>query len=192
MSRAPSFSRIGLRLALWVWFLAALAAGALGLVARLPAFSLPVLIAALAALALLVAQRVPAARALLDATDVRTLVALHLVRFVGVYFLLLHARGLLPYAFAVPAGIVDIAVATAALLLILLPLAPALRTRALAIWNTVGFVDLVLVALTAARLSQARPASMHALTLLPLSLLPTFLVPLLLATHIILYGRLKK
>ncbi|QYM80033.1 hypothetical protein K0B96_05280 [Horticoccus luteus] len=191
MSSDSSLSRVGLRLALWVWFLAALLAGALGFVARLPDFGVPVLIAVLTALTLLVAQRVPAARALLDATDVRTLVALHLVRFVGVYLLFLHARGMLPYAFAVPAGIGDIVVAAAALLLLVMPLAPARRDRALAIWNTLGLVDLVLVVVTAARLSHAQPASMRALTLLPLSLLPTFLVPLLLATHVILYRRLK-
>jgi hypothetical protein len=36
--------------------------------------------------------------------DVRWLVALHLCRFVGFYFLWLYSSGELPYAFAVPGG----------------------------------------------------------------------------------------
>ena len=40
----------------------------------------------------------------LKALDLRAIVALHLTRFVGFYFLWLYGRGELPYRFAVPGG----------------------------------------------------------------------------------------
>ena len=46
--------------------------------------------------------------------DLRAIVALHLTRFVGFYFLWLYGRGELPYRFAVPGGWGDIIVATGA------------------------------------------------------------------------------
>jgi len=106
--------------------------------------------------------------------------------------LILHHRGELPYAFAVPGGWGDIVVAFFALVVALVPFAPAFRLRAVRIWNVVGLVDLVLVVFTAARLGLADPQSIRALTHLPLSLLPTFLVPILIATHIIIYLRLAR
>ncbi|MBI3885606.1 MAG: hypothetical protein HY302_07745 [Opitutae bacterium] len=71
-------------------------------------------------------------------------------------------------------------------------MADATRRRAITIWNVIGFVDILLVVGTAARLGLADPAQMRALTYLPLSLLPTFLVPLIIATHVILYARLQR
>src|ERR1044071_2068997 len=48
----------------------------------------------------------------LKALDLRAIVALHLTRFVGFYFLWLYGRGELPYRFAVPGGWGGIIVAT--------------------------------------------------------------------------------
>ena len=45
---------------------------------------------------------------------------------------------------------------------------------------------------TAGRLVTADPGQMAAFTRLPLSLLPTFLVPLIIATHLILYLRVRR
>jgi hypothetical protein len=36
------------------------------------------------------------------------------------------------------------------------------------------------------------PASMQALLVLPLSLLPTFLVPLIIASHVLIFARLRR
>lgn len=192
MSTSPAPSPLALRVVLWTWLIAALLVGKYALLTRLPAPALPALIVALTALVFLAYRRLPAVRATIDALPLSTFLALHLTRFVGLYFLLLYRQGDLPYAFAVPAGIGDLVVAVTALALLLIPLTDATRARAVAIWNTVGFIDLVLVVLTAARLNAAQPGSMSALTVLPLSLLPTFLVPLLLATHLLLYSRLKQ
>jgi hypothetical protein len=124
--------------------------------------------------------------------DIRAIPALHLTRFVGIYFLVLHRRGELPYAFAVPGGWGDILVAASALLLLSAPGGPARRPGLLLGWNLFGLIDILFVVATAARLALADPASMAALMRFPLSLLPTFLVPLIIASHVMLFWRLRK
>jgi hypothetical protein len=131
-------------------------------------------------------------RAWVDALDLRTLVLVHVTRFVGIYFLVLYRRGELPYAFAVPGGYGDIAVATLALFVVFLPLDSAKRTRFLTIWNVIGLTDILLVVATAIRLNLADPSQMRALLHLPLSLLPTFLVPLIITTHVMIFARLAR
>jgi len=123
--------------------------------------------------------------------DLRALVLFHLTRFVGFYFLALHARGDLPWAFAVPGGWGDNAVAATALLLVLLvrPDSPGGR-RAYLAWNVLGLLDILGVVLTAARLALADPGSMRVLLRLPLSLLLTFVVPIIIATHVLMLARL--
>ena len=177
------------RLILWVWFGAALAVGHLQLLQRLAAPALPGIVFGLTGLVLYACFRVPALRAWIDGLDSRRLVLLHVTRFVGIYFLILHRRGELPEAFALPAGIGDIIVATMALPVALAPVDDRTRLRAIVIWNVAGFADIMLVVATAARLNLADPSQMHAFTHLPLSLLPTFLVPLIIATHVLLFLR---
>jgi hypothetical protein len=117
----------------------------------------------------------------------------HLARFVGFYFLFLYGLGELPWEFAVPGGLGDIAVATLAvvMLAVLWMNGPA-GHRLLVAWNVLGLVDILFVVATAARLNLARPGSMHALTTLPLSLLPTFLVPLIIGSHLAMLARLRR
>jgi hypothetical protein len=125
--------------------------------------------------------------------DVRALVLFHLTRLVGFYFLALHARGALPWAFAVPAGWGDNVVAIGAILLVLFarPDTPGGRRLYLA-WNLVGLLDILGVVATAARLALAEPGSMGALLQLPLSLLLTFVVPIIIATHLVMLARLAR
>jgi hypothetical protein len=176
---------------LGVWLLVALALGASG---RLQALQPPLPQLTLIALtvgALLATAGVPAVRAWALGVDVRFLVAFHLTRFVGSYFLVLYARGELPYAFAVPGGWGDILVASLALLLLLGgPPETVRRRRAYVAWNALGLLDILFVVATAARLGFADPVSMQALLRLPLSLLPTFLVPLIITSHVLLAVRL--
>jgi 7-cyano-7-deazaguanine synthase len=80
------------------------------------------------------------------------LVLIHLTRFVGIYFLVLYQRGELPRAFAVPGGIGDIIVATMALPVAFAPLDARAQRRAIVIWNVVGFVDILLVVISATRI----------------------------------------
>ena len=180
------------RLIFWLWLGTAFFAGQQLLLQRLPPFGLPALVLGLSAVLLLAYFRLATVRAWVDALDLRTLVLLHVTRFVGLYFIVLSRRGLLPYDFAVPGGIGDIIIATLALVVVFAPLADASRARAIRIWNVIGLIDITLVVLTAARLNLANPLQMSAMTYLPLSLLPTFLVPLLIATHLIIYARLTR
>jgi hypothetical protein len=111
--------------------------------------------------------------------DVRYLVAFHLVRFVGYYFLYLYNRGQLPRNFAVFGGWGDIAVSILAIALIFVPQSKF----AMISWNLLGLADILAVAATAARDELASPGVMHQLDHLPLILLPTLIVPLVIFTH---------
>ena len=183
---------LAIRSLFWIWLILALAAGRAGLLAHRPPAALPGLIVALAALLLAAGAWVSPFRAWVAGLTIRALVLVHVTRFVGFYFLYLYRQGALPYDFAVPGGLGDILVAIFAIVVALVPVAPARRLRLVSIWNVFGFMELGFVVLTAARLSRADPASMRALTHLPLSLLPTFLVPLLLASHLVLFFRLRR
>jgi hypothetical protein len=178
------------RLVLWLWFAAAVAAGHLLLLQRLSPAAPPAIILILSAMVFSAYRRIPALHSWVDGLELRSLVLLHVVRFVGVYFLVLHYRGELPAAFAVPAGFGDIAVALFALPVALAPLTETARRRAITIWNVVGFVDIMLVVVTAMRINLREPFQLLPLTHLPLSLLPTFIVPLIIGTHLIIFVRL--
>lgn len=180
-----------IRVVFWLWFLGALAAGHFLVLQRLPPIAVPGIIFGISGLVLLAAFRIAIIRAWIEALDLRALVLVHLTRFVGIYFLLLHQRGELPYAFAVPAGIGDIIVAVMALPVAFAPLEDGPRRRAIVIWNTVGLVDILLVIASAARINFTTPEQLRAFTHLPLSLLPTFLVPLIIVTHLIIYARTR-
>jgi hypothetical protein len=175
------------------WLVAAILLGASGWLRPLrpPA---PQLILVGTTVALLAAGRSWAPlRHFVRAVDLRALALFHLTRFVGFYFLALHARGELPWAFAVPGGWGDILVAGTALLLVLLirPDRPEGR-RAYLAWNVLGLLDILGVVLTATRLAFRDPASMGLLLELPLSLLLTFVVPVIVATHVWMLGRLAR
>ncbi len=146
-----------IRITVWLWLIAALLVGRLQLLQRLPGPAIPGIILLLTAGVLACYFKARGFRAWIDALDLRALVMFHVTRFVGIYFLLLSQRGELPYAFAVPGGWGDITVATLALFVSLLPLTAARRRRAITIWNVIGFLDILLVVATAARLG-ARPA----------------------------------
>lgn len=180
-----------LRVAIWLWLISALFVGNSGVLQRLPMPAIQGILLGLTGICLACYFTLQGLRAWVDGLDLRALVALHITRFVGFYFLFLYHRGELPYAFAVPGGWGDIIVAILALLVCVLPIKEALRSRAITAWNVIGFVDIALVVVTAARLGLENRFQMRALTYLPLSLLPTFLVPLIIATHVIIHLRLR-
>ncbi len=175
-----------------VWLLLAILGGWLGFLRLLPAPFPQFVLVGLLALLLLAIFAMPACRKWSVSLPIDAILTLHLSRFVGFYFLYLHARGQLPYDFAVPGGWGDIVVASGALLLIALSRI-GLRIGSLAylVWNVLGLVDIVFVVLTAGRLAIADSESMTALLDLPLSLLPTFLVPLIVASHVLLFVQLS-
>ena len=187
---APPSSRLVLLL-LAGWLLLALALVAGGVLDRVfpPLFAFGSAALALGALAL-----VPALRTWAERVPLRTLVLYHLVRFVGIVFLVMAARGTLLDVWAVPAGWGDIAVAVTAIALAVLALPVTSRGRwgAVLAWNTFGLIDILFVLGSAARLVRTDPAQLEPLTQLPLGLLPTFIVPLVLVSHVLIYWRLVR
>jgi hypothetical protein len=173
------------------WFLVALFVGETELLSTIPGPAAQITLIALTIGLLTTFWSSRSFRTWAEELDVRALLGLHLVRFVGIYFLVLHGRGELPGRFAIPAGCGDIVVASGALVIILVP---SLRqsSRAVLVWNTVGFIDILFVVTTAAGLAFSDRDSMNALTRLPLSFLPTMVVPLIIATHVIILVRLLK
>lgn len=179
------------RLTLWLWFGLAFAASYLGRLQDLP---LPVLQGAglaVAALVILLSARPGPLRDWLAALDLRALVLLHVTRVAGFYLLLLQRSGDLPTGFALPAGVGGVLIGVMALPVALAPLAEGSRQRAITIWNMAGSADLILLSLSAVRISLAEPAALRSLGSLPLSLLPTFILPLLLAVHGIIFLRTR-
>ena len=194
MSAAPQSARndgrryiiVGL-----VWLAAALALGATGATTRWRPPIPQLVLGGLTVLLLAAGVARPRFRRWLATLDPRWLVAVHLTRFVGLYFLLLYYRdGALPRAFAVPGGWGDMIAATLALGLLLAGGKLDRRPRLVGLWNAFGLLDNLFVVATASRLALADPDSMNALLRLPLSLLVTFLVPILIADHIVVFWRI--
>ena len=182
---------MGVLIGVVVWFLIALLIGASGIVASLKPPFPQVVLFGLVIVLLLLFRMSSTFHSWIMNVDIRVLVLVHLTRFVGIYFLILYGRGELPYAFAVPGGLGDIAVAVTALLVsIFSPIRGAVGWKVLLLWNLFGFIDILFVVATAARLAMSNPESMSAITKLPLSLLPTFFVPIIIFTHIVIFIRL--
>src|SRR3954469_16673342 len=144
---------------LLVWFCLALGLGLTGRFENAGAIGVAITIWSLTILILALSGFVPPLRDWATAVDPTSLVALHLTRFVGIYFLILCERGDLPPGFAKPAGIGDIAVATLALVILVTPFLRRSRA-ALMTWNTLGLIDILLVVGNALRIGLANAESM--------------------------------
>lgn len=114
-------------------------------------------------------------------------------RILGVVFVILEARQLLPARFALPAGYGDIFIGATAWFAATRLAKAGSRARFI-LWQTLGIADLVsAVALgVTAGLFQSSGPNMYLMTVLPLSLIPTFLVPLFLMFHVISIAQASK
>src|SRR5262249_44837178 len=126
-----SLSRLLLLLA--AWFVAVFAAGAGRLFQHLPPYVAQLTIAALSIGLSIAITRVGWLAEAAASVGIRTILALHLARFIGLYFLWLHAQGRLPVEFAQRAGWGDVAAAVGAGALLLWPEGPGFR-RVLSWW----------------------------------------------------------
>lgn len=178
---------------LLTWGALAIAAGAAGWVADSPVPP-PMIAAGLIAVWLVAYGVSGRVKGWVRAVPLGALVGIHLVRFVGAWFITLYRRGELPFAFAVPGGWGDIlaAAGAAALLMGAIPARTRGRRGAVFVWNVLGLLDIVYVLTTAARLYLADPGQLAPLTRLPLSLLPTFFVPLIVLSHLLVFGWLRE
>jgi hypothetical protein len=149
-------------------------------------------------IALLLATRIPlVSRILADPGSAARLALPHTLRVVGVVFLILMAQGHLPAAFALPAGLGDIAIGIAAPFVARRLAQEPRGTGAVSgavRFNVLGILDLVVAAtlgfLLGANGLIAVTPSTDALRLLPLALVPTAAVPLAIALHTVSLRRL--
>ena len=177
---------------LGLWLLVACAVGWLGFYENAPAPVVGGTNAVLVALGLAAVFGIPGLREWSQRVSLRPLVLYHLVRFVGVAFLALYARGVIPGEFAIVAGWGDIAVAVLAIpvALFAIPVTTSAKWWALFAWNVFGLADILMVLGNGMRLGLADAAQMNWITAFPLSLLPTFIVPLVIITHMVIFARL--
>lgn len=186
-------------LALVTWFLVDLGLALAGffeglLVGRAPRILVGFVVPLGLAFAALASEEV---RELAARMDLRWLVGVQTYRAVGGVFLVAAGAGVLPTAFAGPAGWGDLLVGVTA------PVAGwlALRGRAgwwtAAAWNTVGLADLAM-AFTLGNLGGSHVGNVlgaipttEALTQYPLVLVPTFMVPVSIFLHLLTYVRLN-
>jgi hypothetical protein len=175
----------------FVWLLIAIALGASGALQRVKPPAPQLIIIGLVVALLIAYATNPQFREWVRELGLRALIALHLTRFVGFYFLYLYRNGQLPRAFAIPAGCGDMVVATFAFVLLVAWSRVGHRRGVLLFWNALGLLDILFVVADAANQTLTNPASMAVLLRLPLSLLVTFLVPLIIGSHLLIFLRLR-
>lgn len=169
------------------WVLVAVFVGETGLLRLLPAATIPATLWSLVGILLLAYWKCRPFRSFIDRLDQRVLIAFHLTRFVGFYFLCLASRGELPARFANAAGWGDAIVAIGALLLLLRS-----TPKLVFLWNVAGLADILFVVIRAAMQLLTDRESMDPFTTLPLAFLPTLIVPVIIFSHIILFVRLLR
>jgi len=176
-----------LPLAQW---LAAQGVFAQGADTRFPAIAVAIagpVIAFLAALRLS-----PGLRRVADGLDQRWLIAVQALRVMGAVFVLLWAQSVLPWQFALPAGLGDVAVGLVALVALRRTLrAPQEAGRWAARVNAAGLLDFAAAVGTGLAIAPGAlqvlslDAPNHAINSYPLVLIPAFAVPLFIIVHIL-------
>jgi hypothetical protein len=123
----------------------------------------------------------------------RTLTIVQAWRIGGFVFLILHAHGILPGIFALPAGWGDIAIGATAPL-VAMKLVHSDHRKGFILWQTLGMLDLVMAVSLGVLAGLIFPDGITtgAMTVLPLSLIPTFAVPLLIILHVICIAQARR
>ena len=119
-------------------------------------------------------------------------------RVVGIIFLILMAKAMLPPSFAYPAGLGDFAIGATAPFVAMAMARKKISTGSVLARQIAGIIDLV-VAVGMGVLSShtrlgilAHGTSARVMGLLPMSLIPTFAVPLLLILHLTCIARVRQ
>ncbi|MFL6712935.1 MAG: hypothetical protein ACJ8LN_08390 [Sulfurifustis sp.] len=130
-------------------------------------------------------------REFVRALDVRVMLGVQAWRAGGLGFLALYTYGVLPGAFALPAGLGDIAIGVTApwLLLAVIRQPRFIASKTFAVWNALGILDLVVAVgsgtLTSALATGAAGEVTTApMALLPLVVIPAYLVPIFIMLHV--------
>ena len=140
----------------------------------------------------------PTARRIVEATPSWALVAIQFYRVIGAVFLVLWAGGRLPGAFALPAGLGDLATGLAAPVVAYAVARWPERRRTVMLWNAFGLADLI-VAITTAILTAPGLGQMLAFDApnrlifsYPLALVPLYGVPVAFILHGLVWQRLAR
>lgn len=179
---------------LGLWFSIALIISASGLFYGVPAPVLGATNGLLISLTLLTIYFVTPVRTWVMNLDLRWLILYHTVRFVGIAFLIFHARGVIPSEFAIIAGWGDIAVAVTAILVtwFVWPISTRVSWSIVLLWNLFGLLDILIVLKTGIGLGLNDMEQMIWITTFPFSMLPIFIVPLVIVSHVLIFIRLWK
>lgn len=126
-------------------------------------------------------------------TDLRLVTALQGWRWAGLGFLTLYASGILPWLFAFPAGLGDMAIGfTAPWILLRLVRQPTfVSSRRYRMWNIFGIIDFIVALSTGVLCSGLFPGisrlvgniTTSPMTRLPLILIPAYMVPFFIMLH---------
>jgi hypothetical protein len=190
VSTASSDTRFSVFLVLAIWFVLVVALGTQGaFLGRPGAPPIGMAIGFTAPLLLFFAwlRLSSPFRSFILSLDLRLAAGMQAWRFAGLGFLFLYAYKVLPGAFALPAGLGDMAVGFAAPWMILgLARDPDFATSAAFIrWNWLGILDLAVALGLGASMAMAAPGTIGTapMATLPLLIVPAFLVPLFLMLH---------
>ncbi len=185
-------SIIGVVLA--VWLAAVFLLGAVGAFARPPGTPpVPIFLGATLPLVVFLAAYWSSVRfrAFVLALDLRLAASIQAWRVGGLGFLALYTYGVLPGAFAWPAGLGDIAIGVTApwVMLALIRRPGFARNGVFVVWNLLGILDLIVAITTGALSSALASGAAGAVTTgpmarLPLVLIPAYLVPLFVMLHL--------
>lgn len=194
--------RSGIAVTMTLWFAGVLGLGATGVLLDMRWLGIPGLAFAVGipmALLLGVLLMTRSCRRRVRTAPLPALVAVHALRVLGVWFVLLHAADRLPAPFAPVAGWGDILAGVLALPVAWLAARQPGKSRPISLgWNIIGAIDLV-AAVTLGLLSLPGPLRVFMNTpdsgpmnVLPWLLIPGFLVPSLLTLHVVVFFRLQQ
>lgn len=178
---------------LLLWFLSVAAAGHAGVLIGSPAPLIGGYVVGTTLLLCVLGLTILPLRVWLLSLELRFLVLLHFVRFIGIAFLVSSAtEGGLPTAFAERAGYGDIFAAITALALAVgfLPATSQFRLGLLLFWNVVGVVDLLQAVGTGVAIQLSGSSAMTPIVTAPLMYIPFYFVPLLMFVHLVIFYRL--
>jgi hypothetical protein len=136
-------------------------------------------------------RNIPQLREFILSADLRLIVGIQAWRWAGFGFLTLYFYGVLPGAFAWPAGLGDMAIGVTAPLVLarLLRRPDFAASKSFVAWNLSGILDLTVAVSIGALVPLLAPNFYGAVTTapmtrLPLVLVPTYLVPTFLMLHL--------
>ncbi|MGF1481370.1 MAG: hypothetical protein ACFB4I_18125 [Cyanophyceae cyanobacterium] len=180
---------------LLLWFLGVAAVGHAGLLIGAPAPLIGGYVVGVTLLLCVLGFTILPLREWLLSLELRFLVLLHFVRFVGIAFLVSSTTtDGLPTVFADRAGYGDIFAAITALTLAVgfLPAINQFRRRLLLLWNIVGVADLLQAVVTGVTIQLSGSSAMAPIVTAPLMYIPFYFVPLLMFVHLVIFYRLAQ